>query len=465
MNNEVKVVIMAGGSGTRLWPMSRSAYPKQFVKLFENLSLLQLTLQRNRTLGKALVIVGEAHKFIALDQINEIGISADILVEPEPKNTAACSIMAAFIAKQSCINKLLLLPADHYILDEDIYLETVNRSLEEITNNGICTMGIRPTHPHTGYGYIKTNNMQQDICQECEFVEKPSFNTATQYLKNGGYFWNSGIFACNVNFLLEQAHLLQPEIFSSTKEAFDTIRMTKDFLEINGKSFNKIPSNSIDYAIVEKAPLLSMVKADFRWNDLGSWQSLWEVSEKDKYKNVCEGNIVTKSVTNSYIRADKLTSVIGVDNLVIVDSEDALLVANKDMSESVKELVAEMSARKHKEMVDHTTVIRPWGYYHELCSSEHYKVKHIVIKPSAQISLQYHMHRTEHWVIISGTGQVTLDDKIINVTADQSVFIPKTYHHTIKNTGTVDLHMVEVQTGTYFGEDDIVRLEDKYGRR
>jgi len=459
-----KVVIMAGGSGTRLWPMSRSSHPKQFVKIFENKSLFQLSVERNKIFGDLLVVVGEPHKFIAADQLDEIGVNAEILVEPAAKNTAPCALLSALLANKD-YNAILLLPADHYITDLNHYEATIKKALHQAEQSQICTIGIKPSVPHTGYGYITGTKDQNNVYKNCQFKEKPDFKTAAQYLIEGGYFWNSGIFACNIAFLLQEAKKLDNKMLTEVMYAFETLSSKTRFLELDKASFDNVPANSIDYTIAERTSGMVMIEADFVWSDLGSWQSLWEVSKKDEDHNHCEGkNILLKDVKNSYIRSNKLTSVIGVENLVIINTDDALLIADKSRSEEVKELVSTLAKNNHKEVAEHTLVNRPWGHYHELYSTDSYKVKHIVIKPDSQISLQYHNQRSEHWIIVSGEGEVTINDEITQVRSNQSVFIPKTATHTIKNISKEDLHMIEVQTGAYFGEDDIVRLKDKYGR-
>lgn len=457
---------MAGGSGTRLWPMSRQLYPKQFIKIFDGLSLLQKTLLRNQQFGKPAVIVAEEHRFIAAEQIREVGIEADLIVEPVQKNTAPCAIVAALQAKQEGFETVLLLPADLHIIGDEEYLSVINTTYGCI-KSGVVTIGIRPTFAHTGYGYIKTKqSINAKIYKTEKFVEKPNLATAKEYISQGGYFWNSGMFIYNVDYFLKQAQQLQGTLFAKVTAAFASASKDLDFIRLAKEPYAQIESISVDYAIMEHVSDMILVEGDFGWNDLGSWESLWQVSPKDANNNHLVGEVIINNVTNSYIRSEKkLTAVVGIDNIIIINTDDALLVADKSRSEEVKQIVNQLTNSNRKEAIEHVQIFRPWGYYQTIDNGDSHKVKRIVVHPGQKLSMQYHHHRAEHWVIVCGIAEIEIGTEISRLSENDSIYIPKGMKHRLANIGEIDLHLIEVQTGDYLGEDDIVRITDIYGRK
>jgi len=463
--SKIKPVIMAGGSGTRLWPLSRKLFPKQFIKLFDNQSLLQKTLLRNAPLGRLVVIVGEDHRFIAAEQIREIGIEADLIVEPAPKNTAPCAIIASLLALESNMETVLLLPADHYIEENDKYISLINNAAN--LANEVATIGIKPSFAHTGYGYIKTGKQISDKIFHAEkFIEKPEKSIAEEYFRVGNYFWNSGIFLFNANYMLDQARHLQSKLFELANAAYLSSAKDLDFVRLDNCYYDQLESISIDYAVMEHIESMILLEANFKWNDLGSWESIWEINKKDEHNNYQLGDVISKDVKNSFIMSDnRLTAVIGLSDVVVINTADALLVADKSKSEEVKQIVNHLSKLGRIEATEHTRVFRPWGYYQTIDDGELYKVKRIVVHKGHKLSLQYHNHRAEHWVIVRGVAEVIIDDKTSKLTENDSIYIPKGAQHRLSNIGDIDLHLIEVQTGKYLGEDDIVRLNDSYGRK
>lgn len=463
--SKIKPVIIAGGSGTRLWPLSRKLFPKQFIKLFDNQSLLQKTLIRNKSFGRPAVIVGEEHRFIAAEQIKEIGIEADLIVEPASKNTAPCAIIASLIALENGLETVLFLPADHYIEEENNYVSLISDAAKFADE--VAMIGIKPSFAHTGYGYIKTDKTIQDKIFHAEkFVEKPDVLLAQDYFQQGNYFWNSGIFIFNAKFMLDRAENLQDQLFEHTSTAYALSIKDLDFIRLDANSYNKLQSISIDYAIMEHLESMILFEANFTWNDLGSWDSIWQVNDKDEHNNYHFGDVLTRDVKNSYIMSDnRLTAVIGLSDVIVVNTADALLVADKSKSEQVKDIVNYLSKACRTEATEHTRVFRPWGYYQTIDSGELHKVKRIVVHKGQKLSLQYHNHRAEHWVVVKGIAEVIIDNQVSNLTENDSIYIPKGSSHRLSNIGEVDLHLIEVQTGNYLGEDDIVRLGDEYGRK
>lgn len=468
--DKCKIIIMAGGSGTRLWPMSRQLYPKQFIKIFDGQSLLQKTLLRNQALGTSSVIVSEDHRFIAAEQIREVGLSAQLIVEPMQKNTAPCSIVAALQAKAEGAEQVVLLPADLYIENEAAYLEVIKKAIY-YSKNKIATIGITPKSPHTGYGYIKTglslenNDFSPKIYETEKFVEKPGLETAKEYLASGKYFWNSGIFIYNVDYFLDKARSLKIDIVNHSLESFNGASKDHDFLRLAKEPYSQIESISIDYAFMEHIDDMVLIEGDFGWSDLGSWESLWNISKKDDANNAIIGNVLTSGVTNTYIRSEnQLTAVVGLNNVIIINTDDALLVADKSRSEDVKNIVNALMKENRKEVTEHVQTFRPWGYYQTVDTGDLYKVKRIVVHPGQKLSVQYHHHRAEHWVIVRGVAEVQIGTKIRRLSENDSIYIPKGMRHRLTNIGEIDLHLVEVQTGHYLGEDDIVRIKDIYGR-
>lgn len=477
-------VIMAGGSGTRLWPLSRTAYPKQFLALHGQHTLLQETLARLNGLevARPIVICNEEHRFLVAEQLRQQAQSADILLEPVGRNTAPAIALAALHAMQTAQPQqppvLLVLAADHVIQDVAAFQQAVRTLLPQVEAGGFGTLGIVPTAPATGYGYIRmAHEIQSGIRQVQEFVEKPSAATAQQYLDSGNYLWNSGIFMLRADRYLEALKQYQPEMLQACEKAMAATKADQDFVRIDAQAFAACPDNSIDYALME--PLCSQTNnpvivtpLDAGWSDVGSWTALWEISEKDNNGNVIktgekisDNDVILQDSQNCLVSAhSKLVTVLGVENLVIVDTDDALLVAEKSRVQDIKNIVAKLKKSGRKEHENHRLVYRPWGKYDSIDSGHRYQVKRITVKPGAKLSLQMHHHRAEHWVVVSGTAKVTNGEKTFLVTENQSTYIPIGQVHCLENPGVIPLEMIEVQSGTYLGEDDIVRLKDQYGR-
>lgn len=471
-------VIMAGGSGTRLWPLSRTAFPKQFLALTDELTLLQMTLKRleGLTQKKPMVITNEQHRFLVAEQVRVLNKSADILLEPEGRNTAPAIALAAFFAMAQADSEpptLLVLAADHQITDDPAFQQAVQRLRPSVEAGCFGTLGVVPTEPATGYGYIKTSSQAQEVSGvEC-FFEKPDQQTAQRYIDSGDYLWNSGMFMVRADRYLEELERFQPEIYRACKEAMQDQKPDMDFIRVDQAAFLRSPDISIDYAVME--PLCSeageskvvVTPLNAGWSDVGSWSSLWEISEKDEQANVSLGQCqpILKATKNSLIHtSDRLVTTLGVQDLVIVDTQDALLVAHKDHVQDVKSIVNEVKQRGGTENEQHRVVYRPWGKYDLLDMGERYQVKSITVNPSAKLSVQMHHHRAEHWVVVSGTANVTIDGETFMVTENQSTYIPIGAVHALENPGKVPLEMIEVQSGSYLGEDDIIRFEDRYGR-
>ncbi len=464
---QVLPVIMAGGSGTRLWPLSRENYPKQFIKIFDGKSLLQHSLYRNKDFGKPVVIVGEEHRFIALEQASEIGIKVDIIIEPEGKNTAPCAIIGALIGLHRKADSVLLLPADHYIKDLDSYKKTIKEAISSSQKSEISTIGIKPSKPHTGYGYIELGNFIDGSAYKVKnFVEKPNHATATEYFESGKYCWNSGMFAFSPSSMISLCQNHIPDMFEHTYSSLEHASKDLDFLRLSSEEYKKITPDSIDYAIMEKAQNITCIKAIFEWNDLGNFASIWDISQKDEKQNVLLGDILTEESNHNYIyTSNKLVATCGIKNLIIINTEDSILVAHKDEAENIKKIVSKLKKLNREEAKNSTICYRPWGSYQTIDSGELHKVKRIIVKPHHKLSLQYHNHRAEHWVIVKGTAEVEIDGKVTILNENDSIYIPKNSTHRLTNSANTDLHLIEVQTGNYLGEDDIVRLTDAYGRK
>jgi mannose-1-phosphate guanylyltransferase/mannose-6-phosphate isomerase len=467
-------VILAGGSGTRLWPLSRSAYPKQFIKLFGDESLFQKTVLRNSKLSdhEPIILVGKEHRFIVAEQLREVEIKATIVTEPIAKNTSpAATVAALIITKKSPEALMLISPSDHIINDEEEYRNNIVTAVQAAKKDFLVTFGINPTTPQTGYGYIKNGSQIDDNIPNCfhvsTFTEKPDKEKAAHYVKSKNYYWNSGIFLFPVKKYLDLKQSLHPQTFSECEEALAKAENTHDFLHIDESSFKKIKENSIDYATMEKIDCAAIVPSNMGWSDLGSWDSIWNEGNKDKEGNVLHGDIKTLNVKNSYIRTEenKLVTAIDLDNLIIVNTHDAVLIANKNRCEDVKVIVNQLKKEKRNEVTYHTKVYRPWGSFENMEEGERYKVKKLIVRPSRSLSLQYHMHRAEHWVIVSGSAEILRGDETHLLNENDSIYIPKKVKHRIKNIGETDLHIIEVQTGSILSEDDIIRLDDHYGRK
>lgn len=469
---KITPVIMSGGSGSRLWPQSRALYPKQFLPLVNEYTMLQNTLERvsdRQVYDAAVVVANEEHRFIVAEQARQVsaGLSS-IILEPAGRNTAPAVAVAALHALKEKEEQedafLLVLAADHVIRDLKAFADAVRVAQQGAESGKLVTFGIVPDHPETGYGYIKASGAEAFRPVE-QFVEKPDADTASQYVTSGEYFWNSGMFLFSAKRYLEELKAFQPEMLECCTQAYKNAKADMDFIRLEPTAFEKCPEDSIDYAIMEKTLDAVMVPLSAGWSDVGSWSALWEIAEKDNNSNVLVGDVITRDTHNCYIRSEKkLIAVIGIDNLIISESDDAILVASKERAQDVKHIVNQLKAENRQEANLHRKIYRPWGCYDSIDNGERFQVKRITVNPGEKLSVQMHHHRAEHWIVVNGTAKVTLGDKEILVTENQSTYIPVGEVHALENPGKLPLHLIEVQTGSYLGEDDIVRLTDRYGR-
>jgi mannose-1-phosphate guanylyltransferase/mannose-6-phosphate isomerase len=463
-------VILSGGVGSRLWPVSRELHPKQFLPLLGELSMLQDTLLRSSSLQVAppIVVCNEEHRFMVAEQLRQIQMVAGaIILEPQGRNTAPAVALAALRALATDAEaQLLVLPADHHIQDVQAFTEAVETSLDLVAEGRLVTYGVVPTSPETGYGYIKCGNSLGEIKFELErFVEKPNADTAHAYLESGEYLWNSGMFLFRAATYLEQLQQHAPQMLEQCRAAMDETSQDLDFIRPQATHFLASPSDSIDYAVMEKTDLGAVVALDCGWSDVGAWSALWDVSTRDSAGNVCQGDVLTEDCSNSYVRSDsRLVAALGVENLVIVETPDAVLVADRSKVQDVKKIVNRLNATGRNEAHLHQKVFRPWGSYESLVVADRFQVKRIVVAPGQTLSLQKHHHRAEHWIVVAGTAEVTCEDKVFMLREDESTYIPLGHKHRLANPGRIPLELIEVQSGTYLGEDDIVRYEDVYGR-
>jgi mannose-1-phosphate guanylyltransferase/mannose-6-phosphate isomerase len=465
-------VIMAGGKGSRLWPLSRELYPKQFLTVSGELSMLQQTVARLTGMvhSAPLLICNEEHRFIAAEQLRLGGFShSGIILEPVGRNTAPAIALAALQAlknaKQDEDPILLVLAADHLIDDTSAFQTSVSKALPFAKDGKLVTFGIVPTVPETGYGYIKAGESQGDAFTVEQFVEKPDLNTAQGYLASGDYYWNSGMFLFKASRYLEELKNHSPEILLACEKSMEESIPDMDFVRVDIEAFQRCPDDSIDYAVMEKTASSMVIPMDAGWSDVGSWSALWEVSEKDENNNVIKGDVISVNSANNYLySANKLIAVVGIDNLVVVETKDAILVAHKEQVQDVKTIVNHLKALGRTEHKIHREVYRPWGKYDSLDIGNRDQVKRITVKPGAKLSIQMHHHRAEHWIVVSGTAKVTNGDKTILLTENESTYIPIGQVHALENPGVLPLELIEVQSGSYLGEDDIVRFEDRYGR-
>ncbi len=464
-------IIMAGGSGSRLWPLSRQLNPKQFLQLADaQLSMLQATISRLKGLDIALprLICNEQHRFLAAEQLRQLDMEkSNILLEPVGRNTAPAIALAALQAVSDGQDPLLLvLAADHLIKDVDAFHAAVRTAMPLAEAGKLVTFGIVPDHPETGYGYIEkgasNGNGGYAVSQ---FVEKPDLATATDYLKSGDFLWNSGMFLFRASRYLQELERFQPAILDACKKSLAGGQLDLHFTRVDATEFALCPDDSIDYAVMEKTADAVVVPLDAGWSDIGSWSALWDVSEKDQHGNVLKGDVLHHNSTNTYVHASsRLVALVGVEDLVIVETKDAIMVAHKNNVQDVKKIVEQLKECGRNEHVNHREVYRPWGVYDSIDDGHRYQVKRITVKPGAKLSVQMHHHRAEHWIVVSGTAKVTNGDTTFLVTENQSTYIPIGQVHALENPGVIPLELIEVQSGPYLGEDDIVRFEDKYGR-
>lgn len=462
-------VLLCGGSGTRLWPLSRSQYPKQFLRLLGEHSLLQATLLRLQGfpgLGRPVLITNEAHRFLVAEQIREIGIEADILLEPAARNTAPALAAAAQWCRRSGQSPLMLvLPSDHVVTDIAAFQEAVTLALPHAAAGRFATFGITPERPETGYGYIHRGTAIADGFAIDRFVEKPDADTAQSYLDSGEYYWNSGMFLFRADRYLQTLNRLAPEITEPARTAVDHAKLDLDFVRLDGESFSACRADSIDYALMEKTDDGIVIPLTAGWNDIGAWDTLCRSTSADFYGNTCEGDVIAHDSTNNLIRAEsRLVATIGLADMVIIETADAVLIAPKNRTQEVKAIVEKLQKDGRTEIDLHTHVHRPWGSYQGIVQGDRYQVKRITVKPGKQLSLQKHHHRAEHWIVVKGTAQVTRGEELLLLSENESTYIPLGVVHRLENLGKIDLEMIEVQSGGYLGEDDIVRLEDVYGR-
>ncbi|MCT4535542.1 mannose-1-phosphate guanylyltransferase/mannose-6-phosphate isomerase [Halodesulfovibrio sp.] len=460
-------VIMAGGSGTRLWPLSRALYPKQFLELAGNSSMLQETVQRLEQLDTAfpVTICNEDHRFIVAEQLRSGGRLGKIILEPEGRNTAPAIAVAVHIVSDDEDPVLLVLAADHVIADVEEFTNVVTKALPLAEAGKLVTFGIVPTSAHTGYGYIKRGKPVEDgFAVDC-FVEKPDASTAEEYVASQEYYWNSGMFLFKSSVYLQELAQHRPDIAAACEAAVANIENDLDFIRLDADAFRACPDESIDYAVMEKTEHAVVVPLDAGWNDIGSWSAMWDVAEKDESGNASKGDVIHCNSKDCYVYGEeRLVTTIGLKDTVIVDTQDALLVAARDSVQDVKSIVAELKKNGRDELKTHREVFRPWGKFDSIDIGERYQVKRITVKPGAKLSLQMHHHRAEHWIVVSGTAQVTNGDKTFLVSENQSTYIPVGVVHSLENPGKLPLELIEVQSGSYLGEDDIVRFEDNYGR-
>jgi len=468
-------VILSGGSGSRLWPLSRESYPKQFLPLTSNQSMLCETLQRldgMAELDQPIVVCNEQHRFLVAEQLRGMQVTPQaIVLEPEGRNTAPAVAIAALAAlEQDSEALMLVLPADHVIDDIKVFHNSLGVASESARQGKLVTFGVVPTAPEMGYGYIKASE-QYDVSQSVralgveQFVEKPNVATAESYLASGNYFWNSGMFMFKASCYLEELERHVPEMLSLCKQAYNGATHDMDFVRLENDAFMQIKADSIDYAVMEKTDKVVVVPLDAGWNDIGSWSALADVAEPDAQFNIVSGDVLIEDSQNCYVRSEyRLVAALGVDDLVVVETADAVLVASRDKAQEVKRIVERLKLDERSERLHHRRVFRPWGNYESIDEGERFLVKRIVVNPGASLSLQMHEHRAEHWVVVTGTAKVTRGEEVMELHEDESTYIPVGMKHRLENLTDVPLEIIEVQTGGYLGEDDIIRFDDVYGR-
>ncbi len=466
-------VILSGGSGTRLWPLSRKTHPKQFWPLVSEASLLQETCRRTDGLAERdpVVVCNEAHRFFVAEQLQQAGYEkADILLEPVGRNTApAAAVAAVHLSNENQADPVLLvLPADHAITDLEGFRQALTAGEALAQAGHLVTFGIQPQRPETGYGYIKAGTpvAEEDGAFQIErFVEKPDLETAQRYLEEGGYYWNSGMFMFRASVYLEELARFEPAMAEAARRAVAGAREDLDFIRLDPAAFEESPADSIDYAVMEKTDRGVVLPIDVGWSDVGAWSALWEIGERDEQGNVTRGDVLALESHNNYLRSEqRLLAVLGVDDLVVVDTPDVVLVTRRDRAQDVKALVDRLSEEQRAETDIHARVYRPWGCYQGIDQADRYQVKRISVKPGARLSLQKHYHRAEHWIVVCGSALVTRGEETFLLTENQSTYIPVGEVHRLENPGKIPLEIIEVQSGAYLGEDDIERLDDEYGR-
>ncbi|PWV59582.1 mannose-1-phosphate guanylyltransferase/mannose-6-phosphate isomerase [Plasticicumulans acidivorans] len=466
-------VILSGGSGTRLWPQSREAYAKQFLALVDEHTMLQGTVMRLEGLAglqAPLIVCNEAHRFMVAEQLRLVGVDpAAIVLEPVGRNTAPAVTLAALqVQMQGDDPLLLVLPADHVIEDAAAFRCAVQEACHVAEAGMLVTFGIVPTSPETGYGYIKAGALiegERNVSRVDRFVEKPDRATAEAYVAGGDYFWNSGMFLFRASRFLAEIETYAPDLLAACRAAFAGARRDVDFIRLDLSAFQGCPSDSIDYAVMERTRNAAVLPLAAGWSDVGSWSALWDVGKRDASGNVIKGDVISIDSCNSYVHAERLVALVGVKDLVVIDAQDAVLVASKTQVQDVKRVVEQLKANGRSEWKYHRKVYRPWGAYDSIDSADRFQVKRITVKPGAALSLQMHHHRAEHWIVVKGTAEITRGDETFLLTENQSTYIPLGVAHRLVNPGKLTLELIEVQSGSYLGEDDIVRFEDIYGRQ
>ncbi|MCB2099389.1 MAG: mannose-1-phosphate guanylyltransferase/mannose-6-phosphate isomerase [Rhodobacterales bacterium] len=471
MGGSIHPVILSGGAGTRLWPLSRAMYPKQLLALASDRSMLQDTVGRVTGLEFAAptVICNEDHRFIIAEQLRDMSVEGRIVLEPAGRNTApAVAVAALLVAEGDPDGLILVLPSDHVIADTPAFHAAVATAAKAARGGSLVTFGITPTRPETGYGYIKRGGALAGVdgCYHVDsFVEKPDRDTAQAYLDGGAHVWNSGMFLFPVKGFLDELARLEPETLERCRESVAGLHEDLDFLRLAEAPFLAIKGNSVDYAVMERTEKAAVVPADMGWNDVGAWSALWDIGQQDAAGNVLQGDVTQIDCRNAYIRSERpLVAAVGVEDMVIVATDDVVLVVPKDRAQDVKAVVDTLKAEDRSEPDLHTRVYRPWGHYEGIDADNRYQVKQIEVKPGSKLSLQMHHHRAEHWIIVQGTARVTRGEETMLLHENQSTYIPLGVTHSLENPGKIPLRLIEVQSGEYLGEDDIVRFEDRYGR-
>lgn len=469
---QIHPVILSGGSGSRLWPMSRAHYPKQLLPLAGSRTMLQETASRvsdSALYAQPLIIANNEHRFIVAEQLQAIGIAPRaIILEPVGRNTAPAAAIAALRLVEDAPDAIMaLLASDHVVADTPGFTAAMRTAAGAAAAGKLVTFGVKPDRPETGYGYIRRGEALGDGADRvAEFVEKPDRETAQRYLDSGDYLWNSGMFVLGAQAFLDELERLAPDMMSACRKAYDASFADLEFLRLDGETFAACPSDSIDYAVMEKTERAAVVPVDIGWNDVGGWPALLDLADKDDDGNAQLADCILQDVQDSYLRADdgRLVAALGVENMIVVSTADALLVAHRDRAGEVKDIVERLKSADRPEAIHHRRVFRPWGDYNDIDEDSRFRVKRIIVKPGGILSLQRHKHRSEHWVVVKGTAVVTRGEEVSELQENQSTYIPKGVVHRLENKGDEPLHLIEVQVGDYVGEDDIERLEDTYGR-